>query len=144
EYKRLARSGDPAVAANARLLAGALKIVLNAAFGKMGSPHGTLYDPACFYTVTINGQAALIDLIERLEAAGCRVVQANTDGVVFFARRGDDGWRAVAESWQSDTHMMLESAPLRGLFVLANNRYIAVDADGKVKRKGKYLLDYDE
>jgi hypothetical protein len=144
EYKRLAKSGDPAVAANARLLAGALKIVLNAAFGKMGSPYGTLYDPACFYTVTINGQAALIDLIERLESAGCRVVMANTDGITFFARRGDDVWRAVAESWQSDTHMTLESAPLRSLCVLANNRYIAVDAGGKVKRKGRHLLDYDE
>ena len=38
--------------------------------------------------MTLTGQLMLIDLIERLQAAGVRVLSANTDGLFLKVRRG--------------------------------------------------------
>src|SRR5262249_51639723 len=72
---------DPAEQQRLGDQANALKLVLNATFGKLGNPFSTLFDPAAFLAVTLSGQLMLIDLIERLTAAKVRVLSANTDGL---------------------------------------------------------------
>ena len=117
----------------------ALKLVVNSFFGKLGSIHSTLFDPQAALTVTLSGQLMLIDLIERLAAAGPGVLSANTDGVFIRVRRDDEAWESVVREWQADTGMPLEREELSRLLILATNAYATLSASGEVKRKGAKL-----
>jgi DNA polymerase elongation subunit (family B) len=54
----------------------ALKILVNAIYGKFGSDRYWLYDPKCMFSVTINGQLFMLMLIEKLEDNGFPCVYA--------------------------------------------------------------------
>jgi DNA polymerase elongation subunit (family B) len=102
--RRLAakRSGD-------KVTADTLKITLNGSFGKFGSKYSTLYAPELLIQTTITGQLALLMLIERLEAAGVRVVSANTDGiVVYHSETQFDAVDEITFDWMLDTSYQLE------------------------------------
>jgi len=116
----------------------ALKIVLNATFGKMGSSYSTLYDPESLVRVTISGQLMMLDLVERLTAADIRILSVNTDGLTLRCRR-DQPWRQVVEEWQAETGMRLDIEPIQRLAVMATNCYAVKGRDGKHKRRGKTL-----
>ncbi|MBV8266646.1 MAG: hypothetical protein JO252_10000 [Planctomycetaceae bacterium] len=116
-----------------------LKIVLNSTFGKFGSRHSTLFDLEAMLGVTLSGQLLLIDLLERLGEAAAEVLSANTDGLIFRARRGDERWRAALEDWQRDTEMVLEVDALDRVLLLGANCYATRDAAGAIKRKGAAL-----
>jgi hypothetical protein len=126
------RSGD-------KLTADTLKICVNGSFGKLGSMYSALYAPQLLLQVTLTGQLCLLMLIERLEAAGCRVVSANTDGIVVLFKKTQE--RVVDEvcfDWMLDTSFELERADYRALFSRDVNNYIAVKRDGSTKRKGVF------
>ena len=126
------RSGD-------KLTADTLKICVNGSFGKLGSMYSALYAPQLLLQVTLTGQLCLLMLIERLEAAGCRVVSANTDGIVVLFKKTQE--RVVDEvcfDWMLDTSFELERADYRALFSRDVNNYIAVKKDGSTKRKGVF------
>ncbi|MBV8076674.1 MAG: hypothetical protein JO284_09765 [Planctomycetaceae bacterium] len=116
-----------------------LKIVLNSTFGKFGSRHSSLFDLEAMLGVTLSGQLMLIDLIERLEDAAVEVVSANTDGLFFRTRRGDERWRPVLVAWERDTEMSLEVEGLDRLLLLGTNCYATRDTTGKIKRRGAAL-----
>lgn len=140
EVKRLAKeAADPAERARLDIQASALKLVLNSTFGKLGDRFSSLFDPSAFLAVTISGQLMVIDLIERLGAAGARVLSANTDGLFLRVRRDDRRWREVLRGWESDTGMSLELDQLRRLVILATNIYATLDRRGNVKRHGDGL-----
>jgi putative DNA primase/helicase len=134
---------DPAERARLKVQVTALKLVLNATFGKFGDRYSSFFDIEAFLSVTLSGQLMLIDLIERLSAAGVQVLSANTDGLFLRARR-DLLWREVVTQWERDTEMKLEVEPLQRLAILKTNRYATLDVEGNVKRKGddlKGMLD---
>lgn len=114
-----------------------LKIVLNGTFGKLGSKWSVLYSPDLLIQVTVTGQLALLMLIERLEAAGVRVISANTDGVVqLLPEHLEPARQAVVRQWEQDTGLETEDTPYRGLFSRDVNNYVALKAGGGVKTKG--------
>jgi len=132
--RRLAakKSGD-SVTANT------LKIVVNGSFGKLGSKYSTLYAPNLLIQTTITGQLCLLMLIERMEAAGAKIVSANTDGVVVFAEKHlNDAVNDVAFNWMIDTGYVLERSDYRALYSRDVNNYIAVKNNGGAKRKGAF------
>jgi len=126
------RSGD-------KLTADTLKIVVNGSFGKLGSMFSALYAPQLMMQVTLTGQLCLLMLIERLEARGCKVVSANTDGiVVLFKKTQENVVDEVCFDWMLDTSFELERADYKGLYSRDVNNYIAVKKDGSTKRKGVF------
>jgi len=126
------RSGD-------KLTADTLKICVNGSFGKLGSMYSALYAPQLLMQVTLTGQLCLLMLIERLEAAGCRVVSANTDGIVVLFKKAREGVvEEVCFDWMLDTSFELERADYLALYSRDVNNYIAVKKDGSTKRKGVF------
>lgn len=115
------------------------KIILNGSFGKFGSCYSILFAPELMIQTTITGQLCLLMLIEALEEEGIPVVSANTDGVVTrcpkYLRKTKD--RVLAE-WQKKTGFIMETNQYKALYSRDVNNYIAIKADGEVKRKGAY------
>lgn len=119
--------------------ANSYKLVINSSFGKLGSKYSALYAPNLLIQTTITGQLALLMLIERVEAIGAKVVSANTDGIVVFAKKElEDKIADVMFGWELDTSYELERSDYRALHSRDVNNYIAVKADGSVKRKGAF------
>lgn len=116
-----------------------LKIVLNGTFGKLGSKWSVLYSPNLLIQVTVTGQLALLMLIERMEAAGIRVISANTDGVVqLLPEHLEPVRQAIVRQWERDTGLETEDTQYRGLFSRDVNNYVALKAGGGVKTKGVF------
>lgn len=118
--------------------ADALKITVNAIFGKMGFKYSWLYDPQALLGVTINGQLALLMLIERLEESGIPVFYANTDGVTAVIE--NEEMRVLHEqictAWMRFTGFTLEFDHFDKFFILNVNNYLVVKSSGKLKTKG--------
>lgn len=126
------RAGD-------KITADTLKICVNGSFGKLGSMYSALYAPQLLIQTTLTGQLCLLMLIERLEAHGCRVVSANTDGIVVLFKKAQE--RIVNEvcfEWMIDTSFDLERSDYKALYSRDVNNYIAVKRDGSTKRKGVF------
>lgn len=128
-----------AKAAGNKSASNTLKILLNGTFGKLGSKWSALYAPDLMIQVTITGQLALLMLIERIEAAGIRVVSANTDGIVIKCRRSDyDRLGEIINGWEHQTGFETEETRYRALYSRDVNNYIALKEGGGVKLKGAY------
>ena len=123
--------------------ADALKITVNAIFGKMGFKYSWLYDPQALLGVTINGQLALLMLIERLEENGIPVFYANTDGITAVIE--NDEMRLLHEqiciAWMRYTGFTLEFDHFDSFFILNVNNYLVVKTSGKLKTKGTMSKD---
>lgn len=118
-----------------KVMADALKIVVNGSFGKFGSKWSILYSPDLLIQVTLTGQLALLMLIEALETADYTVVSANTDGVVIKCGEGIDD---IMTAWEITTGFTTEATQYTALYSRDVNNYIAVKADGTTKLKGAY------
>jgi len=115
------------------------KLSTNGSFGKLGSMYSALYAPQLLIQTTLTGQLCLLMLIERLEAHGCRVVSANTDGiVVLFKKTQERIVNEVCFEWMIDTSFDLERSDYKALYSRDVNNYIAVKRDGSTKRKGVF------
>lgn len=116
-----------------------LKIVLNGSFGKFGSPYSILFSANLLIQTTVTGQLALLMLIECLEEDGFGVVSANTDGVVIKCPRNrQDEMNQIIHDWETATGFNMDTEIFRSLHCRDVNNYIAIMADGEVKRKGAY------
>lgn len=138
-YKRIYDRRIAAKKAGDKNTAETLKIVLNGSFGKFGSPYSRLYGPNLMIQTTVTGQLALLVLIEELEAAGFSVVSANTDGFVTkVPRKRRSTYNEICLDWEINTGFTLEETEYKSLHSRDINAYIAVDKNGKAKRKGAF------
>ena len=119
--------------------ANALKIVLNATFGKLGSIWSSFYDPQLLVRVTLTGQLGLLMLIEKYAEEYIEVISANTDGVIVKVHNNKYerfGWRNL--EWQDQTKMNLEYTYYNQYARRDVNNYTALTTDNKVKNKGAF------
>lgn len=117
----------------------ALKITLNASFGKFGNRYSTLYSPKLLLQVTITGQFALLMLIEALHEDGIECVSANTDGIVLkFNKSRLEDVRANIAAWSEKTGFGMEETFYKALFSRDVNNYLALKVEGGIKGKGDY------
>lgn len=119
-----------------------LKITLNGAYGKLGSPYSVLYAPELMIQVTLTGQLSILMLIEQMELRDMHVVSANTDGFVTKVPR-DRRWQfnATCFDWELQTGFNLEETEYRSLHSRDVNNYlsVAIDKDKlKIKEKGAF------
>lgn len=130
-----------------KLSAEALKIVINAIYGKFGSDTFWLYDRMAQLKVTINGQLMTMTLVEELELNGIHVISANTDGIVIkLPKDKKEVFKEITDRW-NETNKMGADGEHYSLFVTRDiNNYIAVQKNGKEEFKGaldpkQYLKD---
>lgn len=138
-YKRIVSERIEAKKAGNKEKATALKIPINASFGKFGSKFSKMYSPNLVISVTITGQLALLMLIEKLESAGISVVSANTDGIVcYYPADKREVRQKIIQQWSGITNYQMEETYYRILASRDVNNYVAVKTDGSVKGKGAY------
>jgi len=120
-----------------------LKLALNGVYGDSNNEYSPFYDPAYTMTITINGQLSLCLLAEKLmDVFGLSIIQVNTDGItVKLPRKRLDEYNAICEAWQRQVGLQLEFVEYTKMIIRDVNNYIAVDTNGKVKRKGAYQYE---
>lgn len=135
ERLKAKRNGDTVVA-------NALKIVVNATFGKLDDAYSPIRSAIDAKRVTINGQLFILMLVESLHMEGAEIVSANTDGVTIkwsrlaIANKLDN----IINEWQTATGYELERVDYSKYIRRDINNYIAVtvpDKKGKSKIKLK-------
>lgn len=120
----------------------ALKIVINATFGKLNDKYSPIRSVPDAMRVTINGQLYILMLVESLYEIGCKIISANTDGVTVKIKRDDlPKLKEVKDRWQAHTKMELEEVEYASIFRRDINCYMAVTISGKIKYKGAISQD---
>lgn len=127
--------------------AAALKLILNSVYGNFKNKYSSLNNPMASATVCIYGQIALFSLCRELDKAGYRIINANTDGVVYIddpSRQDRD--EMVAKWWEDEFNGFLLETDYFSTWIQKDvNNYIAVEDDGKILVKGgdvnKYSTD---
>lgn len=129
-------SGDKATA-------NALKLVVNTTYGALLNKYNDLFDPLMGRSVCITGQLFLLELAEHLysEVDGLKIVQLNTDGIMLECDKDQlELVDSICEEWQSRTGFELETDSVSKIAQKDVNNYVEVQADGKSKAKGGYLV----
>lgn len=138
-YERIFHERISAKRAKRKREADSKKIVLNGAFGKLGSKYSIFYAPELLMQVTISGQLLLLMLIEDLELNGISVVSANTDGIVTRTpKRLRERRLQIMRDWEQRVQMELEHTHYRVIALRDVNNYVAITLDGDIKRKGVF------
>ena len=122
-----------------------LKLALNGVYGDSNNKFSPFLDPAYTMAITINGQLLLAWLAEMVaKIPGAELIQINTDGLtVHLPNESEQALHNVCRYWESHTRLGLESVEYEAMHIRDVNNYIAIDVNGKVKRKNAYLTEPD-
>lgn len=130
-----------------KLAAEALKIVINAIYGKFGFEMFFLFDRFAQMQVTINGQLMVMMVVEALELNGIHVVSANTDGIIVkLPKDKEEDFKCITDDWCAQNKLGADSERYK-LFVTRDiNNYFDIQSNDKVEYKGgldphQYLKD---
>lgn len=126
-----------------------LKLTLNAVTGKMQEETSWLYDPFNVFRIRINGQLILLMLIERLLELGCRIIQANTDGVMYIAKEENrNRIQEAIHEVEAITQLVFESNDYEAFYQYAINDYFGIIkgySESKnpelIERKGMFITE---
>lgn len=124
-----------------------LKLALNGLSGNLQNQHNFCYSPFAVMQIRINGQLLLLMLAERLTQIGCRIVQANTDGLFVLLKKSIyEQANKICQEWEQLTRLTLEEERFEAMYQYAINDYIAVKEGYKetknpdlIKAKGMFI-----
>lgn len=117
-----------------------LKFSLNGLSGNLQNEHNFCYSPFAVMQIRINGQLLLLMLAEALSEVGCRIIQANTDGLFILLKKSKyEQIKAACKAWEDLTKLTLEEERFEAMYQYAINDYIAVK-EGYSKTKNKKLI----
>ena len=118
----------------------ALKLTLNSVTGKMQQETSWMYDPFNVFKIRINGQLILLMLVDRLLQLGCKIVQVNTDGVVYITTEAKKGLilNAITEV-EELTRLTFETDMYKAFYQYAINDYFGILEDDSVEEKGMFI-----
>ena len=121
------------------------KIVLNGTYGICKDKYSNAYDPRQANNVCVNGQLMLLDLLEHLEKY-ITLIQSNTDGLIIQVKDENqiDKFREICHEWEDRTGMGLGFDEIDEIWQGDVNNYIFRFANGKLERKGAYVMELDE
>lgn len=104
-----------------------LKFALNAVTGKMQQETSWMYDPFNVFKIRINGQLILLMLVDRLLELNCKIVQVNTDGVVYIAQKTNrDRIQEAISEVEQITQLVFESNNYEAFYQYAINDYFGI------------------
>lgn len=126
-----------------------LKIVLNSPTGKMQQETSWMYDPFSVFKIRINGQLILLMLVDRLLELNCKIVQVNTDGVVYVANEDvRDRVQEAISNLEHITKLVFETDEYEAFYQYAVNDYFGVkkgysqSKDPKlIEKKGMFITE---
>ena len=119
-----------------KIAAEALKIVINAIYGKFGSELFFLFDNIAKLKVTINGQLMTMTLIEELELNGIHVISANTDGIVIKLPRDKfDVYKDISDRWNETNKMSADFEEYIKIVSRDVNNYFDVQWNAKKQKE---------
>lgn len=126
-----------------------LKLTLNSVTGKMQQETSWMYDPLNVFRIRINGQLILLMLVDRLLELSCRIIQVNTDGVMYIAKK--DYVNRVQEAIhevEQITQLGFETDTYEAFYQYAVNDYFGVvngyseSGDPKlIEKKGMFITN---
>lgn len=117
-----------------------LKLALNGLSGNLQNEHNFCYSPFAVMQIRINGQLLLLMLAEKLTQIGCRIVQANTDGLfVLLKKDAYSKVNSICREWEQLTKLTLEEDRFKAMYQYAINDYFTITEDNKVKEKGMFI-----
>lgn len=122
-----------------------LKLILNGISGLIDQEHSWLYFPEGAMRLRLIGQLFLTKCIETCILNNFQVVSANTDGIEVLVPKDqlqnyENILNSVAESFDLD----FEHEYYNFIVYKNVNNYICQTEKGKIKRKGLFLLPFDE
>lgn len=116
-----------------------LKLALNGLSGNLQNEHNFCYSTFAAMQIRINGQLLLLMLAEKLVELGCRIVQANTDGLFVLLKKSIyDKVNIVCREWEQLTKLTLEEDRFEAMYQYAINDYIAVK-EGYANIRDRFL-----
>lgn len=123
-----------------------LKLAGNGVYGNSNNVYSCFYDPKYTFSVTINGQLQLLQLVELISLIpGIEFIQANTDGITCVVpnniRYLFNFW---CDEWEKMTGLVLEEVLYSRMWIRDVNNYMAETQDGKIKKKGDYWYPANE
>lgn len=130
ERLRLKQMGNP--------LANELKFKLNRVYGLMKAKWCALYDPYMASSVSVLGQIVMTILITGMQKEGCKIVNANTDGLIIEPH---GSWSSICDKWEQMLNLKLERKHIKELEQADVNNYRALYSDGTEVLKGAKYKD---
>ena len=115
-----------------------LKNVLNSAIGNYRVYSSWLYGPFYAMQVNISCQLFILKLAEMLISVGSKIVQRNTDGIMFLIDKDFDYKEKVLNVWEGLTCLSLDIEEFQKLYQYDVNNYLAVESDGSTKAVGLF------
>ena len=117
-----------------------LKLASNGVYGNSNNPYSPFYDPQYTFSVTVNGQLQLLQLVELISLIpGLELIQTNTDGItVYIERKYENLFKFWCDEWEKMTGLVLEEVRYSRMWIRDVNNYFAETEDGKLKSKGAY------
>lgn len=121
------------------------KIILNSTYGICKDKYSSAYDPRQANNVCINGQLMLLDLLEHLEGTA-DIIQSNTDGIILqvYDDESEKKMKEICQEWIERTKMGLGFDEISEIFQGDVNNYCFRFTDGKLEKKGAYVMDLDD
>lgn len=117
-----------------------LKLALNGLSGNLQNEHSFCYSPMTAMKIRMNGQLMLLMLAEKLIAIGCKILQANTDGLFVLRKKVDeDKFQQICKEWEKLTKLGLEEDRFEAFYQFAINDYLAIK-EGYSENKDKSYL----
>lgn len=132
-----------------KLKSTALKLTLNSVTGKMQQETSWMYDPFSVFKIRINGQLILLMLVDILIGFNCKIVQVNTDGVMFIAKKNKekDIMESVSELEQL-TKLSFEAGRYEAFYQYAVNDYFGIEEGYSqsrdpelIEKKGMFITE---
>ena len=124
----------------------AFKIVINSFYGNMGFGYALFNDFAEADRVARTGQELLRQIIGLARKAGARVVEVDTDGVLFVPPEGVEGEaaerafvRQLSEQMPAGIRIGFDGR-FRRMLSYKKKNYALLDYDGRLKFKGSSLV----
>lgn len=117
-------------------------------FGKLGQPGSFLEYPEGLLKVCMGNQIEILMLIEMLEVKDFQVMSGNTDGLtVYYPDSREKEFLQICRDWEHKVGNAklgkLEHAKFKAVWQESINHYIAEKRDGEVKKKGRFMTEYE-
>jgi hypothetical protein len=119
------------------------KLIHNTTYGAAGNKYLPLYDDYMRSKVCRVSQAIIIAVSMAIytQLPGTKIIQTNTDGILLYTRRENkEKLQAIIKEFEDLSEFAFELEEDSKIWQLNVNNYIALNAEGKDKLKGKSFV----
>ena len=107
------------------------------------------YDPLNAYKIRINGQLILLMLVERLLSINCKIVQVNTDGVIYIANKANrEAITSFIREVEDITKLHFDTDDYESFYQYDVNNYFGIHSGysqsgdpSLIEKKGRFITE---